>query len=46
MHIDLSGQTLVVGQGVSRAEMYAAQKQNNAILLAQVQRMASQGRIG
>lgn len=42
MHFDFSGQTLNVGQGVSRSEMYAAQQQSNAAVEARMRRLMQQ----
>jgi hypothetical protein len=45
-HFDFSGQTLVVGDGVSRGEFASAMRANNAQLMGQLQRMRAQGAIG
>jgi len=46
VHVDMSGQVLNVGSGVSRAEMFAALKQRDAMWEARIRRLASQGVIG
>ena len=43
LHIDMSGQTINVGQGVSRAEVFAAVKQGNNMTIATMRRQLKTG---
>lgn len=45
VHLDYSGQTINVGQGVSRAEVHAAVAQANAASEQRIRRLVSQGAI-
>ena len=45
MHFDFSGQTVNVGQGVSRAEVYQAVQQGNAMVMTNIQRQIRTGRV-
>jgi lambda family phage tail tape measure protein len=44
-HFDFSGQTINVGQGVSRAEVAAAVRQSNAAAVGQIKRLVATGRL-
>ena len=45
MHFDFSGQTINVGQGVSRSEMSAAVQQGNAASEARIRRLMKNGNV-
>lgn len=45
VHVDMSGQTIQVGQGVSRAEVFEAVRQGNQATVAQISRLVRTGKV-